>query len=223
MTGAIRPQSKGRADQTVAGQGGGGPPRIRRPGRGRRARPRQGAGRGVRREARAAAAGRGRQAVMKVLVTGTAGFIGSHLALRLLERGDQVIGLDNLSDYYDVTLKRARLARFMDHPKYTHLQADLGPRRGGGVLRDAQTPARGASGRPGRRALRGREPARVREQQCHRLPAHPRRLPPPWRGAPGVRQHQFGLRRQHPAALFRAPGHRAPPDAVRRPPRRPTR
>ena len=48
---------------------------------------------------------------MKVLVTGTAGFIGSHVAQRLLERGDEVVGLDNLNDYYDVTLKKARLAR----------------------------------------------------------------------------------------------------------------
>lgn len=65
---------------------------------------------------------------MRILVTGTAGFIGSHLAMRLLERGDEVIGFDNLSDYYDVTLKQARLARFMDHPGYTHIQADLADR-----------------------------------------------------------------------------------------------
>ncbi len=65
---------------------------------------------------------------MKILVTGTAGFIGSHLALRLLARGDVVIGVDNLSDYYDVTLKKARLARFADHPSYTHVHADLGDR-----------------------------------------------------------------------------------------------
>ena len=65
---------------------------------------------------------------MKVLVTGTAGFIGSHVALTLLARGDEVIGFDNLSDYYDVTLKQARLARFIDHPNYTHVQADLADR-----------------------------------------------------------------------------------------------
>lgn len=65
---------------------------------------------------------------MKVLVTGTAGFIGSHLAMRLLDRGDEVIGFDSLSDYYDVNLKKARLARFMDHPGYTHIQADLADR-----------------------------------------------------------------------------------------------
>jgi UDP-glucuronate 4-epimerase len=65
---------------------------------------------------------------MKILVTGTAGFIGSHVAMRLLERGDQVIGIDNLSDYYDVNLKKARLARFADHLNYTHITADLADR-----------------------------------------------------------------------------------------------
>ncbi|WP_350016673.1 NAD-dependent epimerase [Rhodanobacter sp. IGA1.0] len=65
---------------------------------------------------------------MKVLVTGTAGFIGSHVAIKLLERGDTVIGFDSLNDYYDVNLKKARLARFMEHPNYTHVQADLADR-----------------------------------------------------------------------------------------------
>ena len=65
---------------------------------------------------------------MKILVTGTAGFIGSHVAMRLLARGDHVIGIDNLSDYYDVNLKKARLARFADHANYTHIAADLADR-----------------------------------------------------------------------------------------------
>jgi UDP-glucuronate 4-epimerase len=65
---------------------------------------------------------------MKVLVTGTAGFIGSHVALKLLERGDEVIGFDSLNDYYDVRLKQARLARFIDHPNYSHVHADLADR-----------------------------------------------------------------------------------------------
>jgi UDP-glucuronate 4-epimerase len=65
---------------------------------------------------------------MKVLVTGSAGFIGSHLTLRLLERGDTVIGLDNHNDYYDPAIKEARLARFSNHPNYTHLRADLADR-----------------------------------------------------------------------------------------------
>ena len=62
---------------------------------------------------------------MKLLVTGSAGFIGAALALRLLERGDQVIGLDNLNDYYDVALKEARLARLTGHPAYTDLRVDI--------------------------------------------------------------------------------------------------
>ncbi|GAA5076145.1 NAD-dependent epimerase [Lysobacter panacisoli] len=65
---------------------------------------------------------------MKVLVTGTAGFIGSHVALELLKRGDEVVGLDNLNDYYDVSLKRARLARFTGHCAYTHAHGDLADR-----------------------------------------------------------------------------------------------
>jgi UDP-glucuronate 4-epimerase len=62
---------------------------------------------------------------MKVLVTGTAGFIGSALAQRLLARGDEVIGLDNLNDYYDVNLKKARLARIQDHAGFTDIRANL--------------------------------------------------------------------------------------------------
>jgi UDP-glucuronate 4-epimerase len=62
---------------------------------------------------------------MKVLVTGTAGFIGSTLALRLLGRGDTVIGIDNHNTYYDPTLKEARLARFQSHPNYKHMRLDL--------------------------------------------------------------------------------------------------
>jgi UDP-glucuronate 4-epimerase len=67
---------------------------------------------------------------MKILVTGSAGFIGSALTLRLLERGDEVIGMDNHSDYYDPALKEARLARHIDHPNYTHLRLDLADRQG---------------------------------------------------------------------------------------------
>ncbi|MBK1704602.1 NAD-dependent epimerase [Halochromatium glycolicum] len=67
---------------------------------------------------------------MKVLVTGSAGFIGSALALRLLARGDEVIGVDNLNDYYDVTLKQARLERVKAQPGFTDLRLDLEDRAG---------------------------------------------------------------------------------------------
>ena len=62
---------------------------------------------------------------MKILVTGAAGFIGSALSIKLLERGDEVLGLDNLSDYYDVSLKRARLARTQTHPRFVDLRLDI--------------------------------------------------------------------------------------------------
>lgn len=62
---------------------------------------------------------------MRILVTGTAGFIGNALAIKLLERGDEVIGIDNLNDYYDVTLKQARLARIAAHPQFTELRVSL--------------------------------------------------------------------------------------------------
>jgi UDP-glucuronate 4-epimerase len=66
---------------------------------------------------------------MKVLVTGSAGFIGSAIVLRLLQRGDKVIGIDNHNDYYDPAIKVARLARFANHPNYTHLRVDLADRK----------------------------------------------------------------------------------------------
>ena len=66
---------------------------------------------------------------MKVLVTGAAGFIGSALVIRLLERGDTVVGIDNHNDYYDPALKEARLARHANHPNYTHLRIDLADRQ----------------------------------------------------------------------------------------------
>ena len=65
---------------------------------------------------------------MKVLVTGSAGFIGSALCIKLLERGDQVIGIDNHNDYYDPALKEARLARHANYENYTHFRLDIADR-----------------------------------------------------------------------------------------------
>ena len=62
---------------------------------------------------------------MKVLVTGSAGFIGSALSIRLLDRGDEVVGVDNHNNYYDPALKEARLARHASHPNYTHCRMKL--------------------------------------------------------------------------------------------------
>ena len=62
---------------------------------------------------------------MKVLITGAAGFIGSALSIRLLDRGDEVVGIDNHNNYYDPALKEARLARHSYHPNYTHIRMDI--------------------------------------------------------------------------------------------------
>ena len=67
---------------------------------------------------------------MKVLVTGAAGFIGMHASERLLARGDEVVGLDNLNDYYDPQLKRDRLARIEPHPNFRFVKMDVADRPG---------------------------------------------------------------------------------------------
>ncbi len=67
---------------------------------------------------------------MKILVTGAAGFIGFHTAQRFLAGGDEVVGLDNLNEYYDVTLKQARLARLTPHPKFRFVKLDLSDNTG---------------------------------------------------------------------------------------------
>jgi UDP-glucuronate 4-epimerase len=67
---------------------------------------------------------------LKILVTGAAGFIGFHTAKLLLERGDEVIGLDNLNEYYDVTLKHARLAQLAGHRNFRFVKLDLADRDG---------------------------------------------------------------------------------------------
>jgi len=67
---------------------------------------------------------------MKILVTGAAGFIGYHLAQRLLSQGEQVYGIDNLNDYYDVNLKKARLAQLQSHSEFTFQHLDLIDRAG---------------------------------------------------------------------------------------------
>jgi UDP-glucuronate 4-epimerase len=67
---------------------------------------------------------------LAILVTGSAGFIGFHLARRLLERGDEVVGLDNLNPYYDPQLKAARLAILERHERYRHARLDLADRSG---------------------------------------------------------------------------------------------
>jgi len=79
---------------------------------------------------------------MKVLVTGSAGFIGAALSRRLLDRGDEVVGVDNLNDYYDPALKHARLARLTPHPNFTDVRLDIADRAGIAELFDREKPQR---------------------------------------------------------------------------------
>jgi len=67
---------------------------------------------------------------MKILVTGAAGFIGFHTAQKLIARGDEVVGLDNLNEYYDVSLKYARLANLQKHPRFRFVKLDLADQAG---------------------------------------------------------------------------------------------
>jgi UDP-glucuronate 4-epimerase len=73
---------------------------------------------------------------MTVLVTGVAGFIGHYVALALLDRGEQVVGIDNLNDYYDVRLKQARLQRFEGRNGFTFQKLDIADHRGVLALKD---------------------------------------------------------------------------------------
>ena len=79
---------------------------------------------------------------MKVLVTGTAGFIGNALAKVLLERGDEVVGVDNLNDYYDVNLKRARLERLAHFDGFSDVRADIGDQDAMRALFEREQPQR---------------------------------------------------------------------------------
>ncbi|NET39385.1 MAG: SDR family NAD(P)-dependent oxidoreductase, partial [Cyanothece sp. SIO1E1] len=76
---------------------------------------------------------------MQVLVTGAAGFVGYHLAQRLLKEDVQIYGIDNLNDYYDVNLKQARLDQLKAQPKFTFKQLDLSDRQGIAQLFQDQT------------------------------------------------------------------------------------
>ena len=65
---------------------------------------------------------------MKILITGAAGFIGNELAIRLSARGDEIVGIDNLNDYYDVSLKQARLDRLEDEQNFSFIKLDIADR-----------------------------------------------------------------------------------------------
>lgn len=79
---------------------------------------------------------------MKILVTGSAGFIGHNLSLKLLARGDEVIGVDNLNDYYDIKLKQARLDQLTAHNNFTDIRLDIADREGVAKLFATHKPQR---------------------------------------------------------------------------------
>src|SRR5688500_1550006 len=79
---------------------------------------------------------------MRVLVTGAAGFIGYHVARRLLERGDEVTGVDDLNPYYDPSLKKARVRKLLAHSAYTDIHADIAQRAVLDRIFGEQRPAR---------------------------------------------------------------------------------
>lgn len=79
---------------------------------------------------------------MRILVTGAAGFIGARLSERLLERGDQVAGVDNMNNYYDVALKEARLQRLLPHPQFHFHKLDVADRGAMATLFKEQRPQR---------------------------------------------------------------------------------
>lgn len=79
---------------------------------------------------------------MKILVTGAAGFIGMHVSERLLARGDMVVGVDNLNDYYEVSLKEARLARLVVHPKFKFVRTNVADRVAMPSLFESEKPQR---------------------------------------------------------------------------------
>jgi UDP-glucuronate 4-epimerase len=79
---------------------------------------------------------------MKIFVTGAAGFIGSHTSRRFLARGDQVVGIDNLNDYYEVSLKEARLSRLTAEPAFRFVRFDIADRDGMATLFERERPDR---------------------------------------------------------------------------------
>lgn len=79
---------------------------------------------------------------MKILVTGAAGFIGMHTTLLLLARGDEVVGVDNLNDYYEVALKQARLKRLRAYSNFTFHQVDVADGPALGAVFEAEKPQR---------------------------------------------------------------------------------
>ena len=141
---------------------------------------------------------------MKVLLTGVAGFIGFHVGMALAKRGDTVVGLDNLNDYYDVRLKKARRDTLVQEKNVTFIKADLADRSAMETIFADVRPNRGDQPRCASWcALWPHQSARLRELEHCWLPEHPRRMPAPQGGTPRLRVDELRLRRQHRSAPLR--------------------
>jgi UDP-glucuronate 4-epimerase len=138
---------------------------------------------------------------MKILLTGAAGFIGMHTALQLLARGDVVVGVDNLNDYYDVNLKQARLAQLTPHDNFRFIQLDIADRATMESLFATEKFQRviNLAAQPGVRYSLKNPHAYIRwpDQHPGRLPSQPGR-------APCLRQQLQRIRGQYAHAVFRA-------------------
>jgi len=141
---------------------------------------------------------------MRILVTGAAGFIGARLSERLLARGDEVIGVDNLNDYYDPNLKQARLARLTPLSGFQFEQRDIADRPALEAVFKTYRPSRvvNLAAQAGvRYSLENPRLYRGQHRGFHECPGGLSSL----RGrAPGVRLQQFRVRRQYQHAVFGA-------------------
>ena len=139
---------------------------------------------------------------VKLLVTGAAGFIGFHTAKLLLERGDEVVGLDNLNDYYDPALKMARLDILKAYERFRFIKADLADRIAMEAVFRAEQFQRVVhlGAQAGVRYSIENPHAYVQSNIVGFLRSH-RRMPPHAGRAPGLCLHQLGLRREHADAL----------------------
>ena len=138
-----------------------------------------------------------------ILVTGAAGFIGFHTAIRLLERGERVIGLDNVNDYYDVRLKKARLAKLKPLQAVHLHQTRFGrPSENAAPLFHAADRGGGSFGGASGCALFAGEPACLYGQQHRRVSEYIGRLPACEGRAPRLCLVEFCLWRQYADAVL---------------------
>ena len=140
-----------------------------------------------------------------ILVTGAAGFIGFHVAQRLLSSGRKVVGLDSVNDYYDPALKEARLDILKGQSKFTFVKSDLADREATRVaIRAVSLSRRHSSRGPGRCALFAGKSARLYGCEYRRLPECARGMPPSRLRASSLCFVIVGLWRQYQAAVFGA-------------------